>query len=143
VIGVVIDHDVIAVPEPVVSVVVVIGRYREKETAEAKPLPAAATQPPNMLRANRTGESSVLPRMVKVIVSVVAAGVVSYPGVILRVNVRSLRVARLITERAALTLGWRCGTRGAYRSWPVCRNVATANAALGTRGVPATGASSL
>jgi hypothetical protein len=53
-----------------------------------------------MAFAKATGESAVLPRMIEMVVWVVAARVVSNPLISFRVNVGRLRVTRLISESA-------------------------------------------
>src|SRR5579863_1355689 len=137
VVRVIVDHDVIAIPEPVIAIVVVIRRDREKETAETEPRRTAAAQPPNVSRANWACEMAVLPGMVEMIVRIVASGVVANPLVILRVNVRSLRMALLIIEGAPLIVGGSRRTRrSADRSRPMCRNAAAANAMLRISGMP-------
>ena len=108
VVWIVIDHDVVIVPKPAVCVVIIIGRNLEEITAHIKAIRAAAVEPPDVLRADATDETPMLPRMVKMIVRIVAAGIVSDPAVIFRVNVRGFRMAFLIAEiRVVLLLLWR------------------------------------
>jgi hypothetical protein len=103
VVWIVIDHDVVVVPEPVVSVVVIVLRELEVEAANAEPFAIAATKAPDVLRANASREASVFPRMVQMIVGVPAARVVSHPNIIL-VNVRGLGMVGLIVKGASLLL---------------------------------------
>jgi hypothetical protein len=60
VVGIEVDHDVVAVPQPVSTRVVIIGRSLKKESADVEALAVAAMQPPNMLRPYRAGETAVL-----------------------------------------------------------------------------------
>lgn len=61
VVGIVINHDVIVVPEPVVGVVIIVGGHLEKITTNIKAIQGTATQTPYMLRAKTSCKTSVLP----------------------------------------------------------------------------------
>jgi hypothetical protein len=63
-----------------------------------------------MLRTDAAGESSMLPGMVNVVIRIIAPGIVAYPLIILRVDVRRFRMARLILETLPLMFLLRCGT---------------------------------
>ena len=101
-IGIVIDHDVIAVPQPVIAGIVVIGRGLKKETADVESIATAAMQPPDMLRPERPGKASVLPGMIEMIMNIIPAHVVPDPAVIFRVNVRPRWMPRRVLEGAPL-----------------------------------------
>jgi hypothetical protein len=96
VIGIVIDHDVIAVPEPVAAIAVIIRSNLKEATANIEAVVIAAAQPPYMLRADAGGETSMFPGTIHVIVNIIAAAVVSNPAIVLGVDVRSVRMAFLI-----------------------------------------------
>ena len=90
---------------------IVIVRCRlKKESAYVEAIAIASVQPPNMLGPNRSGETSMLPGMVEMIVNVIPARVVSDPAIVLRVNVRRGRSS-----------GW---------SWAMLRNMPAANSLL-------------
>jgi hypothetical protein len=59
VIGIVVDHDVIAIPQPIVAGIVVVRSGLEEETAYVEALAADPMQPPDVLRADGAGETSV------------------------------------------------------------------------------------
>src|ERR1019366_10152954 len=61
VVRVVIEHDVVAVPQPAVRVAVLIRGDLEVVTVDIETLATAALHPPHMLGADRAGEASVLP----------------------------------------------------------------------------------
>jgi len=91
-----IDHDVIAIPQPVAARVVVVWRSLKKESAHVEALAIASAQPPNVLWPNRSSETSMLPGMIQMVVRIVPPCVVSHPAIVLRVNVRRLRMTFLI-----------------------------------------------
>ena len=135
VVGIGIDHDVIAIPEPIGTGIVVVRRGLKEETAHVEAFAIASMQPPDMLRPDRPGEASMLPGMSEVIVRIVSAGIVSYPAIVLSVNVRRRWMPGLIPIRPSLLalLGWmlrRLGRRGARRLWTVLRNVTASNSLL-------------
>ena len=82
-----------------------------------------------MVRANSLRKVPVFPWVIEMIMRVVASGIVSDPGVICGMNVRSLRMTFLVGKRAPLRR-WSFYTRSPYRCRAVRRNVASANASL-------------
>ena len=135
VVGIEIDHDVIVIPQPVSTGVVIVWRGLEKESAHVKAITIASVQPPDVLRPNRSRETSMLPGMIKVVVDVVSTGVVSHPAISLGVNMRRWRMPRLVLKCAMLLAHRRLMLgrfRGGSAGWsgPMLRNVATANSFL-------------
>src|SRR5579863_2030537 len=59
-----VNHDIVAIPEPVPAVADVEGGNAETKTAEPESARAAAAQPPHMAAPEAAGEMSVLPRMI-------------------------------------------------------------------------------
>ena len=98
VVGIVVDEDVIAVPQPVAAIVIVVGSDGEEEAANSEAIPASAMQSPDVTRSNPSFEVAVLPRMVNVIMCIPAAAVMTHPAIIFSVHMRSLRVSLLIVE---------------------------------------------
>jgi hypothetical protein len=119
VIGIFVDDNVVAVPEPAVAVADVKGRDVEIETAEPEAIGAAAGEMPDVAGAEAAGEVAVLPGMIEVIVNVVASGVVADPFAV-GVNVRRVGMAGMIVEML------RRGVRRARRRRTVLGNVAYA-----------------
>ena len=73
VIGIVVQHDVIAVPQPIVGVVVVVRRDAPVKAAEPEAVAASAFDAINVVAANYAAEAAVFPGMVKMVMSIVAA----------------------------------------------------------------------
>lgn len=88
VVGVIVDDDVIVVPEPVAHIIIVVRRDGEEIAADVEAVTRAAAEPPDALRTNRAGEVAMLPRPLEMVVRVVPAAVVSDPGVVGSVDVR-------------------------------------------------------
>jgi hypothetical protein len=94
-----IEHDVITIPLPVASIVVIVRRDLEEVSADVEPFAPATAQSPYVRRPNWPLKPSMLPRTIKMVVRIIASRVVSYPTVILRVNVRCFRMFLLIPVR--------------------------------------------
>src|SRR5579863_8932709 len=78
---IVVDDDIVRVPEPAVAVPHVIGRNAPVPVVEPESPRAAAAQMPYMARAEAAAKAAMLPGMVQMKVRVVAAGVVADPRV--------------------------------------------------------------
>src|SRR5208283_694161 len=134
-VGVVVDHDLVTVPEPIIHEAVVVRSHTEKEAAKAESLRTTATEPVYMAGSNTTAEVAVFPRMIKVIMGIVPARVVSNPRVV-TVNVRSVGVPMLITVISRLgrlvyllpSMCRLCMYRGARRGRSVCGDMLLAHA---------------
>src|SRR6202030_668408 len=103
VVGIVVDDDGIAVPVPVIGVVVIVGSYAEVEAAEPEAIAVSSAQMILMAAAKAAGEAAVFPGMIQVIVRVAAAGIVANPLVIV-VHVRGVRMIGPIAEGAGVVL---------------------------------------
>lgn len=138
VVGVFIDDDRVAIPEPTVGVVVVVGGDAKVEPVEPETVSASSLQPEDVSTAEASGEPSVLKGMIDVIMRIVPAGIMSNPFVV-RVNVGRFRMAGLVGKSAVL---WGTAFRGlrrtAFRSrmrlhprrrWAMSRDVSAANLA--------------
>jgi hypothetical protein len=101
VIWVVVQHDVVAVPQPIANVAIVIRRDAPVKAAEPEAVPASASEAINVLGANSAAEVSVFPRMIKMVVSIAATGVMTDPTIPFSMNVRSFRMAFLIAVTCA------------------------------------------
>src|SRR5208282_900433 len=117
VIRVVINYDVVRIPQPAVAESDVVRSHVEIETTEPEPAGAAATQVPDVVRAESAGEVAVLPRMIHVVVRIIRAGVMPDPSLAL-VDVRRIGVARRVTvvtmflHRVGITLKGRGAASG-------------------------------
>jgi len=136
VIGIVIDHDVVAIPKPIAAVISIIGRDGEEESANIESVWPTTMQAPYMLRPDPALEVAMLPGMIQMVVRIGVTGVVSDPAVIFSVHMRSLRVARLIIEFPVLILR-RCrpGSGSTHRSRTVLRYVTIPHSVLASSAV--------
>jgi hypothetical protein len=64
VIWVVVQHDVVTVPQPIVGVVVVVRRDAPVKAAEPETVPTATFDTINVVATNFAAEASVLPRLI-------------------------------------------------------------------------------
>jgi len=91
-VGIFVDHDLVAVPEPVIAVGKVEGGDAEGEAAKPKTVGTAAANPPNVAAAEAASEAAVLPGMIEVEAGIVATGVVPNPSAVV-VDVRGFGMA--------------------------------------------------
>lgn len=103
VIGILVDDDLVGVPEPIVAVIEVRGRDGEIEAAEPEAFAIAAGDAPDVAAAEAAVEVAVLPRMIEMEAGVIAAGIVADPLTV-GVDVRSFRVALPVGVVATLGL---------------------------------------
>lgn len=73
VVGIFVDNDLVGAPIPIVAEAVVSSGDAESETAEPEAFAVAAFNPPDMAAAEASGEPPMLPRMIEMIVLIVAA----------------------------------------------------------------------
>lgn len=104
-IRILVDHDIVGTPIPVVAIAEIIGRNRKIETAEPEAARASAFDSEHMTPTEATGKSPVLPGMMEVVVRVVLPGIVSDPFVAAGMDVRSIGMALLVAVRSSLFLG--------------------------------------
>ena len=134
VVGIVIDHDVVAVPDPIVGVDNIIWRDGEEKSANIESIHPPTMQPPYMVRPDASSEMAMFPWMIQMVVRIGATGVVSHPLIILSVHMRSFRVVRLIIELSVLILrGCRSGSGSMHRSRTVGGYVTIPHSVLATR----------
>jgi len=161
-VGIVVEDYVVVIPIPIVNIPDIKGRDAEVKAAKPKASRTTAFDPPDTASADPLREMTMLPGVVKMIVSVVASTVVPDPLVV-RMDMRSLRMALLVTERLVglpltvlrlrilrltvlwLTVFWltrRCGMvfgfwrtphRALCRSWPAARYVTVPHARVTRR----------
>jgi len=90
-----VDHDGIAVPIPIIDVVVVIRRDAEIKIVEPEAIAISPAKAVLVLAPESTREAAMFPRMIDMIMSIAAARIMANPRVIV-VDVRHLRMIRLI-----------------------------------------------
>ena len=109
-----VDHDGVAVPVPVVDVVIVVGRDAKVKIVEPEAVAIAASKAVFMTAPKTAGETTVFPGTIDVIVLVAAAGIVTDPMVVV-VDVRGLRMIGMIAEGTMILL--RTTLLGAAFGW--------------------------
>jgi hypothetical protein len=92
VVGVLVDDDLVTAPQPIVAEGIVVWCDAEVESAEPETLSSPAFEPEDVVAAETAGEAAVLPRVIEVVVSIAAAGIMSEPPAVL-VHVGDVRVA--------------------------------------------------
>ena len=99
VVGVFVDNDLVAVPEPATAQGQVKRGNAEGPAAEPETAGAASAYAPDMAATEAAGEAAVLPGMIEVKAGIVAPGVVAHPRAVV-VNVRSIGMAFAIAIRS-------------------------------------------
>jgi hypothetical protein len=130
-VGILIDYDLIAGPVPVRDDVVIERGDVPEEIAEPEALPVPSRKHEGMLRPKATGEASMCPRVIEVIIRIVGATTMSDPLIVLRVNVRNFRMTFLVRCNVIPGRGGRralrCGSGCSRWSRTVSGNMSTAN----------------
>jgi hypothetical protein len=98
-----VDHDGVAVPVPVVDVVIVVGRNAEVKIVEPEAVAIATSKAVFMTAPKAAGETTVFPGVVEVIALVAPPGIVTNPGIVM-MNVRRLGMIGMIAERMTIVL---------------------------------------
>ena len=119
VVGVFVDDDVVAIPQPVAAVAQIKSRDAEVEAAKPEAALTASGKAPAVTSAEAAGEVTVLPGVVEMEAGIVAAVVVSNPLAVV-VDVRGLGMAFFISTS-------RSGRRAMRRRWTMLGNVSAAN----------------
>ena len=138
VIGIVVDHDVVAVPQPIAGVVIVVRRDAPEKATKPETVAAAAFETINVVAANFAAEVSVFPNVILMITAIVAAPVMTDPLIVLSMHVRSFGMALLVAigwARLFTTSGSAAPTivamlylsAAAVRGWAVSGYVTAAN----------------
>jgi hypothetical protein len=135
VVRVFVNHDGIALPIPIINVIIIIGGHAEEEAAEPEAFAVASAQVVNVTTAKAAREATMFPGTIEVIMGIITTGIVTNPSVI-PMDVGSLRMVWSITERAifllwvslspAISLSARSISR--WR-WTMCGHVAMPNVA--------------
>ena len=78
-IRILINHDVIRIPQPIIAKANVIRRHIEIPSAKPESARPAAHQPVNMLAPKRPREMPMLPRMIEMVVRIVRPSIMPNP----------------------------------------------------------------
>jgi hypothetical protein len=119
VIRILINHDLVRTPEPVIAKAVVVWGNAKVEAAKPEALPVPSFKPKDMVGTEPAREVSMLPRMIEMVVGIITAGVMPNP-LIAPIDVRGVRVPGLVAIIAVFHGGAPCASN---RSRPLRRNV--------------------
>jgi len=97
VVGIFVDDDVVAVPEPVAAVGEIECADAEIEAAEPEAAGTASGEMPDVAAAEAAGEVAVLPGMIEMHAGIVTAGVVADPFAV-GMDVRGVGMSGLVVE---------------------------------------------
>jgi hypothetical protein len=104
-IRIIVNHDLIGIPQPAIHVSDIVRRDAEREPAEPKTTGSASTQMPNVSFADTAREMSMLPGMIQVVMCIVSASIMTHPLTI-GVNMRRFRMSGFIVEFAVFRRSW-------------------------------------
>jgi hypothetical protein len=78
-IRVLIDHDLVTIPQPTVDKAVIVRSDAKVESVEPKTLSISSRKPEDMAAAEAAREASVFPRMILAVVGIISAGIMPEP----------------------------------------------------------------
>ena len=104
-IRILIDHDIVAIPEPAIDKPVIVWRDGEIVAVKPEAVSAPASQVKHMPRTETAREASVFEWTRDTIVWIAASGVMPDPCTV-GVNVRSFRMSSPVGEPPVLWHGW-------------------------------------
>jgi hypothetical protein len=136
VVWILVNHNLVRVPQPSITVADIVWGDAEVKPAKPKPRRATSGQVPYVAGSKAARKVSVSPGVVQVIVRIVPSCIVSNPFVVW-MHVRCFWVSRGISEIVGLGSGMPLRHRVRFRMgfWTVSRNVTAAIAVLATASV--------
>lgn len=90
-IGILVNHDGVAIPEPVINIAKLVWKYAEIVTVKPEPIAVPALQPEDMAGSKPAAKASMFPRMIKVEASIIRSRIVPDPFTV-RVHVGRVRM---------------------------------------------------
>src|ERR1700675_2356179 len=106
VIGIIVEGNVVRIPEPAVCVSEIVRGNRKIKTVEPETVGTSAPKTPDMSTANAAIKTTMFIRVIEPIMRVAAACIVAYP-LSVGMDVGSLRVSLPVAEVAVLSGGMR------------------------------------
>src|SRR6202166_2131338 len=106
VIGIIVNGDVVRIPEPAVCVSDIVRGNRKIKTVEPETVGTSAPKTPDMSTANAAIKTTMFICVIEPIMRVAAASIVAYP-LSVGMDVGSLRVSLPVAEVAVLSGGMR------------------------------------
>jgi len=141
-VGVFVDHDLIASPVPIADDVVIVRGDVPVEIIKPEAFPISSSQHEYMLGSKATGEAPVRPRLRKLVMRIAGSTLMSDPPIVPGIDVRNVRMTRPVHGNVVLGRGVRfptaLGGRGSSRLRSPCRsgtasgNVSTTNCGVTT-----------
>ena len=91
-IGILVNHDGVAIPEPVINKAKLVWEYAEIVTVKPEPVPVPALHPEDMASSKAAGKASMFPRMIEVEAWIIRSRIVPNPPTV-RMHVGRVRVS--------------------------------------------------
>ena len=91
-IGILVDHNGVAIPEPVINVAKLAWEYAEIVTVKPEPPAVPALQPEDMTASKAARKASMFPRMIKAEALIIRSRIVANPPIV-RVHVGRVRMS--------------------------------------------------
>src|ERR1039458_1255949 len=101
-VGVLVDHDLIAAPVPTYDDVIIVRGDVPVPIVKPEALRVPAGKVEHMFRSKATREGSVPERLIEVVMRIIAAAIVSDPLIVISVNVRNFRMPLLVHGKTVL-----------------------------------------
>jgi hypothetical protein len=114
-IRIVIDHNLVAIPTPVIDIAVVGWSDSKVEAVKPEPISPSSFEPVYLAATDAPPEASLFPGMIQVIAGIISARIMSDPAIV-GVDVRSVRMSVLIAKVAILVVLRDETTAGSSRS---------------------------
>lgn len=114
-VGIFVDYDLVAVPEPVRAQGQVKGGNAESEAAKPETVGPASCNAPDVAAAEAAGEAAMFPGMVEMEARIIAPVIMADPFTVV-MDVRSLWVPGFVTAGRS---GWRAVRSGRAVFWNV------------------------
>ena len=102
-----IDHDVVAIPKPVVAVGVIGRGNAEEKAIKAEAFTAAAAETIDVGGTKGAWKMSMLPGTVEVVICIVPAGIMADPAIGPGIHVGRIGMSRLLGKIAGWAVRWR------------------------------------
>lgn len=96
-----INHHAVAVPIPVIAIPVLNWGHREVVAVKPEPVRASTSQDPYVPGPKSADKVAVLPGMIEMVATIIAARVVSHPSAV-RVDMGRVRVAFAVIKMAVI-----------------------------------------
>lgn len=91
-IGIIVNHDGVAIPEPGINKAKLAWEYTEIVTIKPEPLPVPALQPEDMAASKAAGKASMFPRVIKMEALIIPSRIVPNPPIV-RMDVGRVRMS--------------------------------------------------